>query len=100
MCRVRLPSISRSLDALACLQQVRGHVGPAHLDAKTFDEASARYDRTAGLPERAPSSGAGLDDTSSQVERAHWPTVVHEASFGRGGPFDISDAPTIRAGFY
>jgi hypothetical protein len=60
---LRLGQVSRLLEALARLEQVRRQIGPTKFHTKALDEATAGHDGATGLPERAPVTGARLDDS-------------------------------------
>jgi hypothetical protein len=95
-----LGQVSRLLEALARLEQVRGQIGPTEFHTKALDEAAAGYDGAAVLPECAPVAGARLDGSLGLVKRAIHSGLAHDSSFGRRDQPDIRACPSVAAGFY
>src|SRR6266516_3512369 len=85
MRRLGLGEISGVLEPLARLEQVRGQIGPANVDAEALDEAIAFDGGAAGLPKRAPLARAQLGAIlSDEAERA-------------GLGFDLAHGVSLRA---
>jgi hypothetical protein len=74
---------SRLVEAVARLEQVGRQIGPAYVDPEPLDQASARDDGAAGLPERASlllaRLGLALSDETKRAglgfDLAHIPSV-------------------------
>jgi hypothetical protein len=97
-----LGKISCSVEALPCLEQVRGQVGPRDVNAEALDQAASRDDRAAGLPEGTPLARARLGRAlCSESKRALSRIgLAHDSSVVLRRPPDIGPLADPGAEYY
>ena len=90
------------IEALARLEQVRGQIRPADVDAKTFDQAATLDDSPTGFPERTPLTRARLGlSLSRETERALLGiNLAHAWSLDCRRPLNIGPGTDLVAAFY
>jgi len=90
------------IETLACLEQVRGQIGPADVDAKTFDQATTLNDSTAGFPERTLLTRArlGLSLGRESKRALLGVNLAHAWSLDRLRTLNIGPGTDLIAGFY
>jgi hypothetical protein len=90
------------IEALARLEQVRGQIGSAEVDAKTLDQAAALDDSPAGFPERTPLTRARLGlSLGRESERALLGiNLAHAWSLDGRRPLNIRPGTDLIAAFY
>ena len=102
MRRFGLAQVSRLVEALAHLEEVRGEIWAAGIDGESLDHAPAGDDCASLLPEAAQLAGASLATTvNGEPERAGWGLdLIHVLSLGRRYRRGIGPRADLRAGFY
>ena len=90
------------IEALTRLEQVRGQIRPADVDAKAFDQAATLEDSPTGFPERTPLTRAPLDRSlGRESEHALWGiNLAHTWSLGCRRSLNIGPRADLVAAFY